>query len=238
MKLTEKIWGKDSNSSNQKTGLGQEEGLGQKSVLASGRLNEGLSTILWHITTVENAIEILIDGELKGMALDDPRHFGETSEIMSKDMIEHMVRAQGIPFQTLRRYRSVSFARSPSSSYLSAMGDAAYLRMDGRRLSNLGRSFAIKEWKDEFEDRLLLAPGRRIEPIERFCKSIHIRVSDVWNDSNWVGMATEYYQMLGGLAADRGIALHFHSGLPFTGATIIRPGDPFWETALKFMGGD
>lgn len=204
MKLVEAIWGRQ-------------------------RVDEGLSEVLWHVTTIARALSIMKDGELKGMRL-SPKEEGALSKATGEDMIRGIVAATGMERSELKKYTSVSFARSPATEFIDAIKyvgvnkqDIVFLKMNGRRLQSLGKSFAFHELgleEDEMEDRLLLGPNKKISPIERYCHSIHVIAG---------GGPTRlmYLRMLQAEAKSRGIELYIHRSLPLTKHTIVPENE--WE---------
>lgn len=208
MKLVEKIWGRE-------------------------RLDEGLSAVLWHVTTIARALSIMNDGELKGMRL-NPKKMGALSNVMAKQLIDDLVSTRGLDRTGLEKYTSVSFARSPATGFTDAVSyidvdkqDLVFLKMNGKLLQNLGKGFAFQESNieaDEMEDRLLLGPNKRISPIERYCHSVHALAE---GGSQRLALL----KILQSKCKERSIEFYVHKSFPLSKHTIIP--DNEWEKHFK-----
>lgn len=198
MKLVEKIWGRE-------------------------RLDEGLSEVLWHVTTIARALSIMKDDELKGLRL-NPKKMGALSKVMAKQLIDDLVSTRGLDRTDLEKYTSVSFARSPATGFTDAVSyvdvdkqDLVFLKMNGRLLRNLGKGFAFQESnieEDEMEDRLLLGPNKKISPIEKYCHSVHALAEGG-------SQRLAFLKILQSKCKERNVEFFVHKSFPLSKHTII-----------------
>jgi hypothetical protein len=186
-----------------------------------GRLDEGLSEVLWHATPIFTAISIVRDDELKGMVLSQSKKM-LPSLTSPYDVALDLGKKFGVPAESLYGLSSISFARSPTTGYIVNDEDAersmnyVFLKMDGRRLMNLGKGLAFKEDVpiDEMEDRLILPPNKKISPLSRYCKSIHAIAGGGDNRLKALEALEEEVKA-------RGIPFYLHRSLPLTQISVI-----------------
>lgn len=201
-------------------------------------MKEGLSEVVWHVTSIPRAHFILKDGELKGLKLSQFKGGVNSSPLV---LIQDMINKYNIPREKLRTLTSVSFARSLTTGYidyLAANSDVSSswgpnlivaFKMDGRRLKNLGKAYPVHEWYevndrivDEMEDRLLLAPNRHIKPIERYCLSVHTLLPPLYGEG---AFRMSHLERLEEQAKQRGIPFYYHSSYPFVRGNVVSKED-------------
>jgi len=130
----------------------------------SPSINEALTDVVYHFTSLENAYKILATDKMKASSAKDD-HGGRDQEI-----------GKGHPyfisFATSRNLKSGYAYSSMSESYM------ATIVFDGRLLSNLGKAHHVEYWPDdifyfEYEDRLFLHK-HEVPNISKYIKEVHL----------------------------------------------------------------
>lgn len=188
------------------------------------RLDEGLSEVLWHVTTIPAARGILGANELFGSAIGEGKH----SEQGMKALIQ-LSDITGIPMERLGELKVVSFARSLTTEFiewLSMFHDEEMhhirevivaFKMNGRALSNLGKGLPMDEFHeepeyDEMEDRLILGRNKRISPLSRYVESVHVMLPP---DNDEGDHRMTHLEVLEQRCEDLGISFYYHNAYPF-----------------------
>jgi hypothetical protein len=158
-------------------------------------INEALTDIVYHFTSLENAYKILVTDKMKASRARDD-HSGRDQQLGGK--YSHY-----ISFATSRNLKSGYAYSSMSEAYM------ATIVFDGRLLSNLGNGHHVEYWPYgashfEYEDRLFLHKSE-IPNISKYIREVHLF-------GNWKGFPydQESNHLLYEICQQKGIPCYFY----------------------------
>jgi hypothetical protein len=185
-------------------------------------LNEGITDVVYHKTTLHQAAEIMQSNKLMTSVA-----FGTPSD---KD-------------QNKGKLYFLSTMRSPAGDYGPGM-PAVTFKLDGRKLSERSKAAAVDYWgpnfpKDEMEDRVF-TDEPFLEPATKYITEVHVGMPVTSKDRKMRPARIEEAETIAALAESAGVPVYFYTSEKTYGIlNKLRRGTlNQWKQAFKEAGGE